>query len=302
MLAVAQDTVWITDVANARWLPIDANLNFGSTVAFGSIGGLMLQQSIIGSDMVGNLYFALNQGQEVSLSSKGPLQVPVVRVRRRDWKVDTVTTIVVPSGRASASRTVGPGEIQLMSTRPFAAEDQVAIVPNGSLFVLQTQTKSVKIIELSGRTRIGKPLSRPTIIVNESEKSAFRAAQVVAGSIFVMGGSGSAPRARSAGSRKPGAPLQDMPLTEWPKAKPAFLRGVLSSPTGTVWTLRPAPATEATKTYDLLDGSGQYAGAVSVSRDLSLILIGRQHVYFSYTNEDGVQTVRRYPFPSTSRR
>ncbi len=300
LLAVSQDTVWITDLANFRWLPVDANLNFGATVPFGPVGDLVLRESMLGADMMGNLYFSLDRGLAEKRSSSGYREVPVVRVRRRDWKVDTILTIIAPAGRESSSRSAGPGQIQLMTTRPLAFEDQVAIAPNGSVLVLQALTSSVKVIDASGRARQGKPLKRPVVVVDETEKAAIRAGQVVAGSIFVVGGSGTATSIRSVTPRTPRPPLQDMPRTEWPKVKPPFLRGALASPLGRVWTIRPAQSSVRERIYDVISESGDYAGAVSVLPELALIAVGRKHVYLTHTDGDGLQTIRRYPLPAFS--
>jgi hypothetical protein len=167
--------------------------------------------------------------------------------------------------------------------------------------VLQAVTRSLKRINASGSVRSGKSLMRPIIFVDEAERAAFRAAQVVAGSIYVVG-RGSAPVERRYPLLEPRPTPGDMPRTQWPRVKPPFLRGAFASPFGEVWTLRPYKASARDRIYDAIGQSGEYLRAVAVAPDLALVAIGKQHAYLTHTDEDGVQRIRRYPLTAFSGR
>jgi hypothetical protein len=74
-------------------------------------------------------------------------------------------------------------------------------------------------------------------------------------------------------------------------------RPPLLAPNGELWVERSMPL-GAPGNYDLFDRAGKMVRHVVLPAGRRLLVLGRSGVYLTATDEDGVERIERYPYPS----
>lgn len=98
----------------------------------------------------------------------------------------------------------------------------------------------------------------------------------------------------------PSVGMREDELPPWPAVLPPFLVdriGALADPAGRVVIRRTPDATRPGTFYDVVDRADALVGRVALDEDEHLVGLGRRSVYVVETDEDGLQWLRRHPWP-----
>jgi hypothetical protein len=66
---------------------------------------------------------------------------------------------------------------------------------------------------------------------------------------------------------------------------------------GRLLVRRPRDADHETTRYVIINRRGELDGELSMSANLAIVGFGRDHVYVTSTDRDGIQTLQRHPWP-----
>jgi len=175
---------------------------------------------------------------------------------------------------------LGGATVGMPKQVPFQPRDAWAVSPDGLVAVVRVADYHVEWWG-AGEPVIGPPVDYQPVPVTEADKRSAR---------------DNAPRATIATSGG-GTQTVHMPQadeSEWPSRKPPFAgRAALVAPDGRLWVSRNRRAGEA-PLYDVFDGSGVLVRQVAFPPDTKLVGFGRDHLYVTWTDDDGLVRLRRY--------
>ena len=100
-----------------------------------------------------------------------------------------------------------------------------------------------------------------------------------------------------AGNEAPKAPET---LSGWPEAFPPFFSSsvpLIPAADGRLLIRRSRDADHQGYRYLVVDRRGQVSGEITIASNQAILGFGRSHVFVASTDNDGVQTLRRYPWP-----
>ena len=161
-------------------------------------------------------------------------------------------------------------------TSPLASEDQALLFLDGWIALAMSDPYRVDWRLPDGSWRRGRALPFVPVRVTQREKC-FAVARLTQ---------------RSVCDELPG----------WPDVIPAFATSLLipvlrATPEGHVVIARTPTADAPGHRYDVVNRTGQLIGVLALSPNETLIGFGARSAYVVETDDDGVQTVRRHPWP-----
>ena len=88
----------------------------------------------------------------------------------------------------------------------------------------------------------------------------------------------------------------------WPETMPPFVdaNALYAAPDGRLVVLRQPTAEAPGNRYDVVDRRGRVAGTLSLPANQRIVGFGAKSVYIAFTDDDGLQTLRRHPWPSAT--
>jgi len=232
-----------------------------------------------GADDDGRLYFELplitidaSTGAHASDSSA------IVRVDRKEHRVDTLAFLRLPAGsnRASGGR---PGEGMSIMTgvdNPFSPHPAWVVSGDDSVAIVNAAPYRVDWIDAKGARRSGPTIAYDKIPVTPADISAAPAG--------LGASSGGGVGIRGTGASVPTSGGRD----DWPSAKSPFVRGDVRIDTrGRVWVRRSSRAGDSTSSYDVFDRSGRVVARYSLPERTRVVAAGPSSVYAVLATDDG---------------
>ena len=303
LYALPGDSTLMTDFSNNRYFIINPDGKPGRTIGVPE-NGPESSSSLIGIDAMRRMLLVAER------RTKGPMDgsvgvAEVLRFDRRSLRVDTVGTLMQPSGERTAATMMGAGMMRMATNLPLAARDLTAIAGDGRIAIVRAVPYRVEWIGTDGKQVLGPVAVASNIRITDAEKEAFTRSQIRPGAILVRGPSGGAPpptgnkASGSSAARISSAEIRAMmnPDMTWPAVKPPFLDGAVQiDPTGRVWVLRTRAHDDSIPTFDVFDAGGQVTERVVLPKRTRLVGFGRSVVYLARTDEDDLvwlQRVRR---------
>ena len=203
-----------------------------------------------------------------------------------DRRAQLADTLGVLKGRGShgyVREAAKGGQMpRLIFGSPLASEDQALLFQDGWIAVARTEPYRVDWRTAEGRWYRGSPLPFQPVKVDDREKCAATER--------FLGRQG---------------PCASAGLPGWPAVVPPFLpptiQGLLPSllamPDGRLAIARTPTTRSRSYQYDLIDRSGRLVGVLDLEKNERLIGFGVRSVYVIVTDDDGLQTIRRHPWP-----
>ena len=284
LYALPGDSTLFTDAFLGRWLLLDGS-RIGATVVEQSLVNRLLPAQLAGADGLGHVLgvrASLFTGRVPQLLATADSLV-LLLADRATQHVDTIARL---KGRGSGGFHIGRREggrpPSIVVANPLASEEQALLFGDGWIAVARSEPYRVDWRAPDGRWVRGAPLPFAAVRVNDRERCA--AMERVLG---------------SAGGCDPSS------VPGWPETVPPFLPPLqqrlsptlLAAPDGRLVIARTPSATSQERHHDVVDRTGRLAGVISVGASEALIGFGARSVYTLATDDEGVQTVRRRPWP-----
>lgn len=288
------DTTLLADFVNSRFLIIYPDGKAGATR--NDDQGPFSSASSIGLDERGATYLTVRA--VVSKEGGGPQLV--LRFDPRTKHVDTVTTIVRPTGLFAGASSLGNGMLKMFTNLPFAPEDVAAVARDGRVAVARFDNYHLEWFARDGKKTVGPSVKFTPIEINAAERRAFLEKQVRPGTITVQNNPNGVVPVAPEGPRKAlhTAETYDDKGMTWPARKPPFVANALSiDGAGRAWVLRTMPHDAPGLSYDVFDGAAKLAFTVTLPPKTKIIGFGPKSLYLAFTDEDDLQHLHRYVAP-----
>ncbi|MES2305715.1 MAG: hypothetical protein V4558_09410 [Gemmatimonadota bacterium] len=262
---------WLTDFAQRRLLPINADGSLADVVAVPP--SLLLAAVDASGRIYADLFGKFANG-------KAPDSMTVVR-----WTppASGYDTLMLRNANWS-TRTGRP-------RHALAPYDASVVLASGDVVTLDAA--HYRFERWHDGTRIASAMVPWTPIpMTAEEKRAYIAAESAQKSRSFRNG--------KAGSTAPGAPPPNwLDGIVWPTNKPAFVDDdVYASSDARIWLRRYTAFTDSTPRYDVLDDAGRLVGRVTLRTSGKVVGFGKGVVYIGERNDDDELQIRRYPLPA----
>lgn len=275
LLPLGGDSTLVPDVQNGRWLL----LHGGSIASFTSADAPAIRSGArrpLGADFNGTVIFTQSIAGGSSAEPRRD-SVILVRIARSTGMGDTIAKL---KARPATIRVSGPASQPTsvsIATNPLAGGETAALFSDRWIAIARLDPYSVDWIAPDGKRVRASPLPFERVRIDQREKAAFVERQAAR--------SGRA--ARDPDSFPP-----------WPEIIPPFLaEALLTAPDGRLWIRRAPTADNPFPPYDVIDRSGALVARVEAGNDVQVIGFGRTSVFTVATDDNGIQTLQRRPFP-----
>lgn len=202
------------------------------------------------------------------------------RISRATGKVDTIATLkaIVPRQTSKADE---KGFFSFSAPTLGMSEEPLPF-PDGWVAVVRIDPYRVDWRSPDGRWTRGDALPVPRVRMDDREKRAYLARIAEA-------------------TGTPTAPPES--IDEWPATVPPFRSPaqLLAAPDGRVVIPRLASADHPDTRYDVVDRRGVLSGQLFLARGERLIGFGARSAYVAAADDDGIQRLRRHPWPPAAR-
>jgi hypothetical protein len=224
----------------------------------------------------------------VTGSAKLPDSLAFIRISRRTGAADTVARSPMPDMSAMGEMSGARPRNNPSGRRQYAvvitSTDQGVMFPDGAIAIVRSQPYRVDWCLRDSPCRQGPVLEAP-VKMTDREKQAFlnRAARTASW-----------------------PPTTDVSATTgWPEYVPPFANPPMrtestvafASPDGAVVIERVPTAAHPRQRYDIVGRSGERSATLTVAANERVVGFGRRSVYVAVTDDDGVQRLRRHPWP-----
>jgi hypothetical protein len=181
----------------------------------------------------------------------------------------------------------------------FAAQDTWTVSAAGRIAIVRDQGYRVQWID-STRTVTGPANTVTTSPVTDADRTDFVRRFLQASPVSGRGEDGGLGR-NSAETLSRENVERMVRGSEFAAHLPAFQAGdVRTDAAGRLW-VGTWSRTGQPRRYDVFDASGRRRGTVQLRANRHLLTVGRAHVYVVHTDDDGLQTIERYPIPARLR-
>ena len=255
-----------------RWLMLEG-ATIVTTLAPDAPGVAAIRGIARGTDERGHVYSA-----DFVPAGNKPIgdSTALIRVARATGKVDTLARLkaLVPKRTSSADK----NGFFSFSLPTLEAADEAVPFADGWLAVVRTSPYRVEWRSPDGRWTNGAPLPFTAVRVDDKEKRAHME------------------RLASASGKAPSPPdsVGDWPATLPPYRSPVLL---LASPDGRLLVPRLATADRPETRYDVVNRRGALEGVLVLATNQRIVGFGAGAAYVSVTDDDGIQRLRRHPWP-----
>ncbi len=284
------DSTLLTDRVSRRWYVLVGPRIVRTIAASEPLPGL-LGPALNGSDDGGRVLGTRGQVYSTTLPPSH-INADTLTLLLGDLATGAVYPIarVAGRGRFGLCMAVRAGGSARIPCNPVATEDLALLFPDGWVAVARTDPYRVDWRDPRGNWTFGAPLPFSPVALDDREKCA--ALEWVNG-----------------------APLpyacDPARYSEWPGTAPPFfhsaLRGMAAPGSPTLFAtpegellIRRAPTTAFPDSrYDLVNRHGKLVGTLTVPFDEAIVGFGDKSVYIVETDEMGLQTLRRHPWPES---
>jgi hypothetical protein len=260
-----------------RWLVFDG-ARIVATLAPDAPGVATTKGIARGVDELGNVYSA-----EFLPPGNRPIgdSTALMRIKRSNGQADTVARLkaLVPRRTSSANKD-GYFEFSL----PIAAmADEAVPFADGWVAVVRSEPYRVEWRAPDGKWTRGAPLPYTPIRMDDKEKRAFM-------------------MRLAAPTGKTPSPPDSIP--DWPATVPAYRSPVqlLAATDGRLLIPRLATADNPGTRYDIVNRRGSLDAQLVLPANARVVGFGPSSVYLAVTDDDGIQRLRRHPWPPKSAR
>jgi hypothetical protein len=274
LLPLANDSTLMVDVVARRWTLFHAD-SVVRTVSTTEAAYQLTGGNVVSSDTLGH-YLSLRPraGERESFGDSTEL---LLAVPLRSTS-ETVSVLAPNSDRylpGPADKDGRPASVRIVFPALSVAE-QAVLAADGHLAVARLNPYRVDWRSPSGGWMRGGPLPFSTTRIDDAERAAVRR------------------RLEAAGGRK-GYPSD---AARWPSMVPPFQNEALRiSPEGHLLVQRTPTAKEPDTVYDVVDRQGRLVRRLAMSPAEHIVGFGRGTVFTVRRSEDGLETVRRHPWP-----
>ena len=284
LVPLGGDSTLLEDRRTGRWLLL-AGERFVATARIPIAGGGV--PVLAGADArgrvlrLGDVSFGRMPGMSRPLAMvESADTVAVVLARRDAASGDTIARI---RGRFGAMRSVrkpvtpGGAPIPWFVGNPLATSDHAWLFADGWTAVAFADPYRVEWRSPDGRRAGGRALPFVRVPVDARQK-----------------------RAALAREYAPSVGMTEADVPPWPPFLPPFLNErtvLLAEPAGRVIVRRTPDAARPGTFYDVVDRSGALVARVALGEREHLVGFGARSVYVVETDDDGLQWLRRHPWP-----
>jgi hypothetical protein len=278
------DSTLFTDVFLSRWFILTGS-KIVETISERMPVNRLLLSELSGVDSFGHVLGVRGSvftGDAPRLRGNADSLV-LLLANRRTQLADTLEVLKGRGSRGYVREPPKGGQMpRLIFGSPLASEDQALLFQDGWIAVARTEPYRVDWRAAGGRWYRGNPLPYQPVKVDDREKCAATE--------------------RFLGRQGPCDPAG---LPGWPGLVPPFLPPTLQSllpsllamPDGRLAIARTPTTRSRSYQYDLIDRSGRLVGVLDLEKNERLLGFGVRSVYVVVTDDDGVQTIRRHPWP-----
>ena len=281
---LAGDSTLFTDSSMSRWFILEGSRIVETIAEHGTLNRLLLSE-LSGADEFGHVL-----GVRGSVfAGTGPRtrgtadSLVLLLADRHSQRVDTLGMLKGRGNRGfHTERATNRQTMQLVVSTPLASEDVALLFQDGWIAVARVEPYRVEWRAPNGRWSRGAPLPFQAIKVDDKQKCAAME--------------------RFFGRSNPCDPSR---LPGWPDVVPPFLPAMLrtrlpallATPDGRLVVARSPTATSPENRYDVVDRAGRLDGVIALGKQEVLIGFGARSVYVLIVDDDGIQNVRRHPWP-----
>ncbi|HET8632552.1 MAG TPA: hypothetical protein VFL88_00280 [Gemmatimonadales bacterium] len=292
LVPLPNDTTWLVDPAQNRFLVILPNGTPSGTVAFPDEFGGMAR--VKGADARGRIYaqgtgFTLGPGSDPRAL---PDSAPVVAWDRAARSVTPVGKVKIPAVAVSTSGSGGSRSV-MMRQQPFPLADDWAVTSAGRVGFVRSGTYHVEWG--APAPRVGPPVAfKPVPVTAADKKELEDRMKDSRGALRITRTDGNGSGQASSGP-PPSQPAE--PQVDWPEQKPPFVpTSAITSPEGEIWVERSQPA-GAPELVDVFGPAGNLLRQVKLPPRTRLVAVGAKGIYAARTDDDGLWYLQRYKKP-----
>ncbi|HLA89561.1 MAG TPA: hypothetical protein VJL28_03895 [Gemmatimonadaceae bacterium] len=214
----------------------------------------------------------------------------VVRVERASGRAETLARVPSPfagggRGEVAAARQGGAASERRIYVVAISAYDQTTMFPDGWIAIARVSPYRVDWCAPNGTCTTGPTLPATVIKMTNREKHAFL------------------DLAAKTTRWPPTSAVEE--VTGWPDAIPPFVvppmrmdaSALVASPDGRLLIERMPSADAPPTRYDIVDRRGELVGQLSLLWNERIVGFGAKSVYVAVTDHDGIQRLRRHPWP-----
>lgn len=254
LLTMPGDSTLLLDRDARRFLMLDPAGRIAATTPFPPSLSAAAPH-LRGADPKGKLFFQASAMSEVATGA-----VPVIRWDRRTGRIDTITTVRLPSPRFTKI----PGGATVRQITPYTTSDDWGVTPAGRVTIVRGEPYRLEWVASDGSTGRGVILPAARVRVTEADKRA---------------------------NEPKGPPFR----REYPATKPAFAAGysVFDSDGRTI-VRKSQTAGARMVQWDVLDASGKLLGTQEIPSNLRVLAVTRHFVYAIRIDSDDLEWLEAY--------
>lgn len=283
---IGGDSTIMADLMQRRWL-ILAGDSVAVTVPPDNPTVQLLQGLFVGADGLGHVVREeYDEAPSAVYASTEKDSSYLVRYDRATARVDTVARLM-RRPTVSTRQTNAKGEVIMSGSRGLRLRvgEQYLLQPDGWLAVVRINPFRVDWRSPDGRWTKGEPLPIPVLKMTQREKQASLARTA---------------RSQSSSSMQLPPELRT-PDDDWPDVMPPYIQGdLLASPEGHVIIRRQPSADLPGIAYYVVDRRGRLSGILALKDNEKLLAAGAKAIYVLETDDDGLQYIRRHPWPHSA--
>lgn len=274
------DTTLVADIALRRFLVVDelGRATGATSPAWGGNGDVTfgLPAAV---DRARRAYALLSA---ISMVNGRPTQLDstyIARVATGAQRVDTLVRLALPKTAIRAQSDKNGNVTSMNIVRPpITGADDWVVLGDGRVAVVRGSPYRVDWVAPTGKVTVGPSLPFGSRSLSDADKQSVLVARAAA----------------SGAVTQPGSP-EDF---EWPASAPPFNgTSSLADPSGRVWIRRFRFASDAATRYDVVGGDGRLLFQAEVPGMGRVVGFGRDQVYFTRVDDDGLQYLRRAALP-----
>jgi hypothetical protein len=279
----ADSTLMPTEGYGPRWIVLGGAKPAVTQAASDSPFGLGMQM-VMGGDARGRVIAAVMVLSAARGGTPGD-SLALLLADRAGHRTDTIARLRSPYGGPIVSAAGGRAVERMAGNSPGGTSplglflmDQAVMFGDGWVAIARQNPYRVDWRSPTGALTAGAPLGAGGKITPEDRKAHLERE-----------------------NRLTGRPVRDAErVTGWPETMPPFEgthASLFASPDGRVLILRSASAATSGMRYDVVDRRGALAAVLTMPDNERIVGFGAKSVYVVVTDNDGIQRLRRHPWP-----
>ena len=287
---IGGDSTLMVELRTGRW-HLFAGAKLVATVPADNPAYLASSRQVLGADGRRNVVRTSSfvDNRSASIPVNGPDSTWIIRTNRSTARSDTLGRARTPKSVIS-STTNAKGEITSMEVvrPPFAVGEELAFFEDGWLAIARLDPYRIDWIAPDGRVTKGKPLPWSVVKITERDVETF----------FATRGSGAPPAGGAAAAEEARRRKVESAMKSVPDALPPTVPGgLIPLDDARLLVRHPDTADQPHARYDLVDRRGALVGTIAMPKGETIVAISRKWAYVAMTDDDGLQYLRRHPWP-----